>query len=151
MRTGRQMPEQSLHQVRGFDRFIEAHGDPRRDIALRAHDFLGLSSSYGWQGRSQRRSNAWPLARPAKPVRPKLLGQRGRDARPPRATGRAIRHVRRRWRAALSTSVRMASDRLGEQSRARGLEIDARPARYHEVHEVTLAERLVRWRAAVAP
>ncbi len=41
--------------------------------------FTGASSVYGSHGRSTRRSNAWALARPARPVSPKTRGELGSD------------------------------------------------------------------------
>ena len=41
MRTGRQLPQYPLHETRGFGDFIEAHGDPRRHIALGVHGLFG--------------------------------------------------------------------------------------------------------------
>ena len=59
-----------------FLQLIEAHGDARRDISRRCRTlFTGASCAYGSQGRSQRRSNAWPLARPARPGEPQTCGR----------------------------------------------------------------------------
>src|ERR1700730_1714007 len=41
MRSRRQLSQYALHETHGFSDFIKAHGDPRCDVALGAHDLLG--------------------------------------------------------------------------------------------------------------
>jgi len=41
MQSGRQLSQYLRYETRGFSDFIKAHGDPRCDVALGAHDLLG--------------------------------------------------------------------------------------------------------------
>ena len=59
---------------------VEAHGDARGDVAVGcARPCARRACRRARRGKSQRRSRAWPLARPARPVSPSFAASAGRD------------------------------------------------------------------------
>ena len=64
-------------QAQRFERFVEAHRDARGDVAVGVASPCAPQRVVGRDGKSQRRSRAWPLARPARPISPSCAASSG--------------------------------------------------------------------------
>ena len=128
-------------QAAGFLRLVEAHRDPRRDVALGAHARSPAPARRRARTASRRAaSKAWPLARPASPTSPSRAASSGVTVP---ARREAIAHavvfvvdLRAALRTSRASRTRVRSQRLRRVRR----DVDARAAGHDAVHQVALSE-----------
>ena len=79
MQTGRQLRQNPSHESGGFGDFIEAHGDPRRHIALGADGLLGRELTIGITRQIAAQIKRLAARTPCKPGQAQFRRQRRRD------------------------------------------------------------------------
>ena len=79
--TLRQLPQDLFLQSQRFPELLKAHGDPGIHVPVPMGGHVRREPIYSAVGHCALRSQGWPLARPATPIKPRLVARSGVIAR----------------------------------------------------------------------